>query len=150
RAGGCVARPRRHLPERRLHPVQGHYPRGGQVRDGGQGRRRRHAGHHRLDPGHRPVQDGRVEGRRGQEAERRRRRPAEEGQGQGHQGLGRLLGRQDLHGEDRRRRHPHHRRTRHPGHGVRAGRTALPALRRRRDLVHRGPEPAGSAEEACG
>ena len=50
----------------------------GQVRDGAQGRRRRHAGHHRRPAGHRPVADGRLEGRHRRQAQRRRRRPAEE------------------------------------------------------------------------
>ena len=71
-------RARRHLPEHRLHPVQGADPRRRRVREGPALRQRLAAGHPASQsPRDRPRADRALEGRHRRPADRRRRRAAE-------------------------------------------------------------------------
>ena len=136
---------RRHLPQYRLYPVEGADPRGRRVREGDAVRQRQRHRHFRLETQTRPRKNRRVEGRHRRPADIRRRRSAEEGEGS-HRARPRLLRRwQDRAGRGRRigdhpRQNGVHR------HRFRSGRTALPAVRRRRHLLHRGAVAAGTAE----
>ena len=81
-AGRALAEPRRRLPQRRLHPVQGAAARRqGHRRDPGHGGARHRL--RRADDRHR--QAARLEGRRGQEADRRPLGPRQAAQGHGRQ-----------------------------------------------------------------
>ena len=130
---------RRHLPHRRLHPVQGADPRRRRVREdrphGGRQDAARHlAGRRRA----RPQAHRRLEGRHRRAPDQRRRRPAEEGEGQDRPWLGEVPRRQDGRGRDRDRHAGDPRRNGRDRHRLGAGRTAVPAVRRHGDLVDRG------------
>ena len=91
---------------------------------------------------------GRVEGRRHEEAQHRRRSAAQARQGARGRRLGDILRRQDLQREDEGRRPDHHRRARHPRQRFEAGGAAVPALRRQRHLLDRSARSSRSCRRS--
>ena len=147
--GADRARPdaRRRLPERRLHPVEGAAARGqGHLRGRGDGALRGEV----RQAGGRHRRPARLEGERGQEADRRPLRARQGAQGHGGRGRRHLHraerdpGRGHGRREDRQLRPVHHRGR------VGAGEAAVHPGRPAGDRLDRGAGAAGGAEAAAG
>ncbi len=130
---------RRHLPQCRLHPVQGADPCRRGIREGvrmaaGKTPARHLGAEARSSTFGKTVawKDGIVERLTSGVAG-----AAEEGQGQDRPWLGAVSRRQDRRGRDRDRRADDPRRDHRHRHRLGSGRTALPAVRRQRDLLDR-------------
>ena len=115
-------------------------------RDGGRQRPYRHK---RVRSQDRSRPDRRVEGRHRRPAEQRRGRAPEEGRGQDRDWPRRVPRREDGRGGDGDRPAAHPRGKCGDRHRLGFGRTAVAAVRRQCDLIHRGAGAGEGAGKAC-